>query len=326
MKKLAYILTFAFVLANFTACGSVRSTSGISSSTSLENSTASVPDSSAPEEKAPEGEPTFLTAPDGTPIYMSEITRYQDPSEFHGTHNQFPLDQFNKQTFKSRDILCDCPEIVCEGFAYAFIPRFNINYSEAPDKFEELDDVVLIYTGEPLPEGSDYFRLKVGDKFGGLTVKDACSYFSFRNAYNIENVDSIPGLYLTGAEIRYEGEVEMTGCIQILETVGYSTSGEMHFYPDSGCVSQIPAAAYHTEHENLSRGIFYGAAESWGSYGELSEITLGNMNDYSIDFDGLKPGDKNIRVKLTIKKPSITFKWDYMWCSGEPIAVTVIDI
>lgn len=117
----------------------------------------------------------------------------------------------------------------------------------------------------------------------------------------------------------------MTGCIQVLETIGYSTSGDMNFYPDGDCVSQIPAAAYYTEFGNPGHGVFYGAVESWGSYGELNEIGLGNMYDYNIDFDGLEPGDRNVRVKITIKDPNITFRWGSMWCSGEPAAVTVLD-
>ena len=312
MKKLAYILASSFILMNFTACGS----SGIP-----ENPAESAAESSAAEEKAPEDEPTFLTAPDGTPIYMSEIARYQDPVEFHSTHMQFPLDQFNQQTFKICGRMsesCDHPEIVCEGFAYAFIPRFNINYSEAPEKFELHDNGLLLYTGEPLPEGRDYFRLRVGDKFGSLTVKEACSYFSFSNAYFIENVDEIPGLYLTSADIRYEGKVEMTG-------EGCSVEGDMYFYPDNDCVFQIPAAAYHNDHEDLNHGIFYRATKSSAAYGELDEIALGNINDYDIDFDELKPGDNYIRVKLTIKDPSITFRWDNMWCSGELTSISVID-
>lgn len=328
MKKFAYIIAFAFILANFTACKKseqAKPQNPESGATSVIESSTEDETSNAPEEKAPEGEPTFLTTPDGTPIYTSELTRYQNPTEFHGTHEQFPLEQFNKETFKSRDILCDLPEVVCEGFAYAFIPRFNINFSAAPDKFEEFDDVSLRYTGETLPDGNDYFRLKVGDRFGGLTVKSACTSFNYYNAIGVDDPDSIPGLYLFGAEIRYEGEVEMTGCIQVLETVGYSTAGDMNFYPDGDCVSQIPAALYCTEYGNPERGIFYMAAESWGSYGDLNEIVLGNMNDYDIDFDGLKPGDKNVRVKVTIKNPSIISNWGYMWCSGEPTSVTVID-
>lgn len=327
MKKLTYILTFAFILASFTGCRESEQ----ATPQNLAGGTASVIESgaenetsAADEEIIPEDEPTFLTAPDGTPIYTSELTRYQDTAEFHGTHEQFPLEQFNKQTFKIRDIL-DHPEVVCEGFAYAFIPRFNINYSAAPDKFEEFDDESLRYIGEPLPDGNDYFKLKVGDKFGGLTVKSACTSFNYYNAIGVDDPDSIPGLYLFGAEIQYEGEVEMTGCMHVLETASCSTAGDMYFYPDGDCVSQIPAALYCTEYGNPKRGVFYMPAERGCSYGDFNEITLGNMNNYDIDFDGLKPGDKNVRVKVTIKDPSIITKWGYMWCSGEPTAVTVID-
>lgn len=332
-----FSLSIAILSLSLGGCSDMSTESADSPQSTIENSSVNLPvsensqDNESSEEtensepKIPEGEPTFLTAPDGTPIYMSEITKYQNSAEFHGTHEQFPLDRFNKETFSSRYILCDHPEVVCDGFAYAFIPRFNINYSAAPDKFEEFDSVSLRYTGELLPDGNDYFRLEVGDKFGGLTVKSACTKFNFYNAVDVEDPDSIPGLYLSGAEIQYEGEVEMTGCIQVMETFGYSTSGELNFYPDGDCVSQIPAAAYYTESGNPKRGVFYGAVESWGSYGELNEIFLGNMYDYNIDFDGLEPGDKNVRVKITIKDPTITFNYTYMWCSGEPVAVTVLE-
>ncbi len=62
---------------------------------SSDNSNNSDNSESDPEPQKPDGDPTFLTLPDGTPIYTSEITKYQNPSEFHGTHEQFPLEQFN---------------------------------------------------------------------------------------------------------------------------------------------------------------------------------------------------------------------------------------
>ncbi|MDE6731694.1 MAG: hypothetical protein K2J77_02300, partial [Oscillospiraceae bacterium] len=194
MKKTAYILALAFILANFTAC----KRSEQAKPQNPESGAASVIESSPEDETRaadveiiPEGEPTFLTAPDGTPIYTSELTRYQNPAEFHGTHEQFPLEQFNKETFKSRDILCDHPEVVCDGFAYVFVPRKNINYSEAPGLFEEFDDVSLRYIGEPLPDGNDYFRIKVGDRFDKLTVKSACTSFNYYNAIGVDDPDSI---------------------------------------------------------------------------------------------------------------------------------------
>lgn len=315
MKKLAYILVFAFILANFTACKKSEQpkpkvfSSGTASI--VESSLSEIETSNSPEEKAPAGEPTFLTAPDGTPIYTSEITRYQDSAEFQGTHEQFPLEQFNEETFKGRDTAFDYPEVVCEGFAYAFIPRVNISRYGSPEKFIERGGVA-IYNGEEYPKGNDYFRLNVGEKFVGLTVKNASTTFSYENASYAEddysgNLDGIPGLYLSTAEIQFEGTVEMTGYLEIREDEGYSTSGDMHFYPDSESASKLPNAVYSLDRWNPESGIFYEAFQSSDGYGDLCDIFLGNMNDCaSVDFSGLQPGD-NAHVKLTIKDPRIFY-------------------
>lgn len=314
MKKFAYILALAFVLANFTACKKSEQ----AKPQSHKSDTASVIESStenetiaADEEIIPEGEPTFLTAPDGTPIYTSELTRYQNPAEFQGTHEQFPLEQFGEETFKSRELLCDYPEVVCEGFAYAFIPRVNISLYGSPEKFKNQNGI-MIYNGEKYPKGNDYFRLNVGEKFGGLTVKTANTFFSYENALYIEDtysgdLDGIPGLYLSKAEIQFEGSVEMTGYLEIREDEGYSTSGDMHFYPDSESAAKLPNAVYSLDRENPERGVFYEAFNSSDGYGDLCDVFLGNMNDCaSVDFSGLQPGD-NAHVKLTIKDPRIFY-------------------
>ncbi len=314
MKKFAYILAFAFTLANFTACKKSEQTKP----QSLAGGAASVIESStedetraADEEIIPEGEPTFLTAPDGTPIYTSELTRYQNPAEFHGTHEQFPPEQFSEETFKSRDILCDYPEVVCDGFAYAFIPRVNISLYGSPEKFTERG-CIAIYNDEEYPKGNDYFRLSVGEKFGELTVKNASTTFSYENVSYVEDtysgdLDGIPGLYLSKAEIQFEGSVEMTGYLEIREDEGYSTSGDMHFYPDSESAAGLPNAIYSLDREHPERGVFYEAYNSSDGYGDLCDVFLGNMNDCAgVDFSGLQPGD-NVSVKLTIKDPRIFY-------------------
>lgn len=285
------------------------------------NSGSSTAPESAPEPPKPDGEPTFLTAPDGTPIYTSEITSYQSSlRKSEPGFKIFPLDTFNKETFS---VNINMPYIVCDGFAYAFIPRFNINVSEAPDKFTEIYGVQM-YSGEELPISSEYFKIRVGDKFGGLTVKSAQAIFSNYKArtYDGDPAD-IAGIYLTGAEIEYEGEVGMTGCIQVMKTEGYETEGDLLFYPDGDCVSKIPVAEYRCDYDQK---IIYHTAEShFGAYGELNEIRLGNMYDYSgVDFDGLEPGDDFVRVKLTIKNPVVSTSNGYMNCNGEPTAVEVL--
>lgn len=318
-KQLATVLSAILVLANFTACNNgqtenpnslnVNDTTSLESTVKSDLSSSETPESDIPEEKTPDGEPTFLTAPDRTPIYTSEITKYQNPSEFQGTHEQYPLDQFNAETFKSREILCDYPEVVCEGFVYAFVPRINISCYGSPEKFRDQGGI-MIYDDEEYPKGNDYFRLNVGDKFGGLTVKKASTTFSYINAVYIEDaysgdLDGIPGLYLSKAEIQYEGTVEMTGYLEIREDEGYSTSGDMHFYPDSESAAKLPNAYYTFDREDPECGVFYEAYQSSDGYGDICDIFLGNMNDCeNVDFSGLQPGD-NAHVKLTVKDPNI---------------------
>lgn len=327
-KQLAAAVYAILILTSLTACNNDQAEpqSSPNGSTSLESTVRSEPDSSEnpesniPEEKKPDGEPTFLTAPDGTPIYTSEITKYQDPAEFHGTHEQFPLDTFNWETFSDRSLT---PEIVCDGFSYAFIPRPGISVYNAPEKFT---DDSGIYSGDELPPSTEYFRIKSGDKFGSLTVKSASARFSFYEAAWYDgDPNEIPGIYLTGAEIQYEGEVELTGTICVMRTEGYDTEGDLWFYPEGDCVSQIPMANYQFDGSDPDRGIYHSALCRADTYGELTLITLGNMYDYgNVDFDGLQPGD-TARVKLTVKDPVASFRWGGDGCSAEPAAVTVLD-
>lgn len=351
MKKFTTVLCITALLINMaamTGCnsngessdtpnssgGSSAITEGSDSSENSENSDSSdISDGSEnsdnsdsdPEPQKPEGEPTFLTLPDGTPIYTSEITKYQNPSEFHGTHEQYPLDTFNKETFTD----VECPEVVCDGFALAFIPRPNISISDNPDKFTESNGI-FTYTGDDMQPSREYFRLKVGDKFGSLTAKSAQVRFSnYKAQWYGGDPDAIAGIYLTGAEIKYEGEVEMTGSICVMKTEGYHTEGDLWFYPEGGCVSQIPAADYHFDSSDPGAGVHHCASGGYVQggyvYGELNLITLGNMYDFgNVDFDGLQPGD-SVRVKITVKDPIAGYSWGSPWCEGEPAAVEVLD-
>lgn len=319
MKKVSAVIIALSILC-FSGCNTdkVSETSDNSSqSQSISDTNSSQTSQSKPESSVPEipkGEPTFLTCPDGTVIYTSQITKYQGSARNEdGSHEQFPLDTFNMETFTD----VSGREVVCDGFAYGFIPRFTINVSEAPEKFTEIAGVQM-YSGEELPPSSEYFKIKTGDKFGSLTVKSAQSVFSNSKAYFMsDEAKKIPGVYLTGATIEYEGEIEMTGCIQVMETEGYSSTGDLWFYPDGNSVSKLPVIQYNFDKD---MGLYHYALSHFGAYGELNEITLGNMFDYDIDFDGLEPGDDFVRVKITIKNPVVTNGY----ADGEPVAVEVL--
>ena len=141
MKKLTAITLSLLCTLTLSACdsGEIPESSDERSSTVSENTSSEIsesePESSEPE--VPAGEPTFLTCPDGTVIYTSQITKYQEGAEFLGTHEhvQYPLGAFNKETFTTPE----CLQAVCEGFTYGFFPRLNVNVTESPEKFTETE-------------------------------------------------------------------------------------------------------------------------------------------------------------------------------------------
>ncbi len=336
MKKIITTLCAAALLVNIAALTGCKpneespdtpnspggSSAITDSSDNSENSGSSSAPESAPEPPKPDGEATFLTCPDGTVIYTSQITKYQDRARYtNGSQKQYPIDTFNMETFTDNTN----PQVVCEGFAYGFIPRYCVNITEAPEKFTNSDGIDK-YSGEELPPSNEYFKIEMGDKFGSLTVKSAQSIFSNTFASSDIGVDpdNIPGIYLSGAEIKYEGEVEMTGFVDVMKTEWYDTEGDLWFYPDGSFVSKIPAVSYQYFPDLEPKGIYHKADGGSLSYGELNLIRLGNMFDYDIDFDGLEPGDSRVRVKLTVKDPVVSTADGYMNCHGEPAAVEVL--
>ncbi|MDE7228860.1 MAG: hypothetical protein K2N56_00135, partial [Oscillospiraceae bacterium] len=93
MKKIVSILCTAAFIAFLTGCNDGEKSDPLSDqqisspvsdgannsdapggSGSSDNPSGSDNSDNAPEPKKPDGEPTFLTCPDGTPIYTSEIS------------------------------------------------------------------------------------------------------------------------------------------------------------------------------------------------------------------------------------------------------------
>lgn len=321
MKRIISLTALLAVIMTLTSCASAENSSDpLSSYNSSQSVSDAVSDNSEDsvessgdedgtdsfsEPQKPAGEATFLTLPDGTPIYTSQITKYQKQAEFHGTHEQYALDTFNRETFT--DNFMDA-EAVCEGFAYVYTPHPTISFAEHPEKFTESGGI-REYIGEEIPPEKKYFRINVGDKIGDLTVKSAQTRFSNYEAsmYN-GDPDDVPGIYLTGADIQYDGELEMTGYISVRETKGYDTAGDLYFTPIGECASLIPLAEYKFRSDISPMGVYHETFQFESAYGDLDTIGLGNMYDYdNIDFAGLKPGDDQVLVKLTLKDPNAGF-------------------
>jgi len=330
MKKIFTTLCAAALLASLTGCtreqaSDPSSDSHISSQTSdnsdslgnsdnsdsLGNSdnsdnssnsdSPSAPESD-PEPLKPAGEPTFLTAPDGTPIYTSEISEIYTGSE-----------QFNDKktiTLAEAEQIAKTGEsdftVKCDGFAYGYIPERALNRIDDPEMFEDTGSGESFeFLGEKFDvntfEGkcsTEYKRINVGDKFGSLTVKKAYTLFTEQYWYE-NNFSDVPGAYLSDCYIEFEGEVEMTGYVEVTpDDTLYGEGGDMKFYPDGDSSVLLPGIRYFTNEKTGEKCHF--SSLSYAGFFGAEWFNIGNMNKVDCDTSGLHPGDSFVKVKVTL--------------------------
>ena len=85
-----------------------------------------------PEPKKPDGEPTFLTCPDGTPIYTSEISEIYKGNEEWGFKEAITLEQAEQFAHEGGDFT-----VKCDGFFYGYIPEKALNRVDDPEMFKD---------------------------------------------------------------------------------------------------------------------------------------------------------------------------------------------
>lgn len=217
MKKqfITALLSVAMLL-NLVGCnsynsGDVNSNSDISniSENSGDNTGGNSEEISKPDESVPEedkGEPTFLVGPDGEPIYTGEITSVTD-----GEGNAVTFENVKSHNFS---------EAICDGFCYLSEPTgISSNQLDNPDKWNGPMQCLDV------PEkavAADFKRLKVGDTFCGLKIKNANSKF-----FGDETRSFL------GSNVEFEGELTLTGYISINEDNTYSVGvGDLQFVID----------------------------------------------------------------------------------------------
>ena len=309
MKKITVMILTLAMLLSLTACDNSEnlSDSGGSSEVDSQNmgnsgnseSSENSDDisDSEPVRPKPDGEPTFLICPDGEPVYTSEISGFYKYGE-RVLSDLVPDGEGSLENFEA---------IECDGFVYGYIPKTAFNFVENPELFDfqtyDSDDRKYhYYNGEEYPKSSEYIRIYEGDKFGTLTVSRAYSIFSGEYRYLSDEEKALPGAYLMGGCLEFEGEIELTGYMLVEVDTLYNSAGDLYFFPDSKSSTAIPDISYHWDSDEgelyyeyfISYAGFYGIC-----YG------LGNMNDYDIDLDGLKPGDDFVKVKVTLGDISV---------------------
>lgn len=228
------------------------------------------------ESSQPAGEKTFLIGADGLTIYTSEITeaRIKDANESSGERilKTDELGKLNEETFSY---------VCCEGFAYVHDSRINLLAIEAPDKFEN-----GVYTGAELPPSQEYLRLRTGDKIGELTVRSAETEFSPESELAEHG-------YFGWSTVRFDGELTITGYLSIIENPLYE-DGIVRLAPAESLLPQM----FQQYAEGV--GISHMPVIGDGSYSETAGFNLGYLGEIKADMNGLKTGDMNVKVRVTI--------------------------
>ncbi len=310
MKKFCTTLLTTVLLVSLTGCkpneespdttNSPGDSSAITdSSDNSGNSDNSSTPESEPEPQKPAGEPTFLICPDGTPVYTSEIREVYTGSEFSGNKETLTFEQAEQYARACEGEF----NVKCEGFAYGFIPERALNRVDNPEMFKEAGNGNgFDFIGEELDKygygklSTDFIRIKTGDKFGTLTVKSA--YTLFGNNHFQKEFDETPGAYISGGAIEFDGEVELTGYVNVWEDSDYQGSGgTMVFFPDGESSMKIPVISFGYSEEHV-KGHHRGERSSNGYFGDW-DCTLGNMSEVECDTSGLHKGDVFVKVKIT---------------------------
>ena len=277
------------------------SDSSNSSSENSGNSDNSESSDSAPEPTKPDGEPTFLTAPDGTPIYTSEISEVYTGSELWDNKEAITFEQVEQMAQSGEGSFT----VRCDGFVYGCVPEKALNNIDDPEMFEsndngrsfkflgKLSDKNFSYNRRK----ADWIRIKVGDKFGELTVKNA--YTLYTNNERYAGVPDVPGAHIDDECIEFDGELELEGYISVVAMDAfYGTGGDLEFYPNGESSTKLPNISPFWDEESNK----YYAVTHFSYYGYFGEwkLDLGNMFDIECDTSGLHPGDSFVKVRVTL--------------------------
>lgn len=315
MKKITAIIITAALFAALAGCNENNASedsgsSSLNGTSNTESEGFAEPESSDAdnsEPQTPAGEVAFLTAPDGTAIYTSEIAEMYKGSEEDGDKKEITLAEAEEIARSGGDFT-----VKCGGFTYAYFSERAVNRFDDPDLFEANDNGRFDYIGGGTNKGDsskdvdsiDFIRMKPGDKFGALTVKDAYMLFG-KNDFIEDGLSDVPGVYVKGSRIEFDGEVELEGFLNVapMDTL-YGMGGDMSFYPNGDSSVKIPSLSYYCDKGYLKpHYTMHACSEGW--FGG-NRLYLGNINEAECDVSGIKPGDEFVKVKVVLNNIRIT--------------------
>lgn len=289
-KKYIAIVGLAFVLAMIPACArnapvetADEQSTSFPMSVFSDDLSINAPTESVPKTQSPTDEKTFLVCPDGAPIFTSEITEIYSGNEETNDKKSLTLFQAENAARNKRDF-----KVKCDGFAYGYFPEPSFDRNSLPEAFGGSSGIA------EYDRSSEFIRVKTGDTFGTLTVKNACSYFNTN--WNLTALSNTAGAYYSGSLIEYDGEIELSGYASV-ETG--KSSGSLTFYPEGDSITKLPCAFFNWD--NDKKELFHSRSllENW--CGDYWINDLANIHTTSgVDFGDLKEGDELVKVKVTL--------------------------
>lgn len=303
-KKYIAIIILALVLAMIPACAN-RAHIGIPDDRE-ESFPTSVfsEDLSSGTLQPPADAKTFLICPDGTAVLFSEISEMYSGNEKTNDKKTLTLSQVENAARGKQDF-----KVVCEGFAYGYFPEPSFDREGCPERFNSSA------AGTERDISTEFFRVKTGDKFGTLTVKNASSFFSTN--WNLNGLSNISGAYYSGSLIEYDGEIELTGRASKKDNL-------LIFYPDGDSITMLPYTSFKWNNDKMELYHSRMMNENWcGDYSFNADFnidtTINNTNTENTEIGG-----ELIKVKVTLS--DIIFERSFLGTQKNAAALKKLEI
>ena len=271
---------------------STNSGTGISSvpqeSTTQSSSTEPV---SEPDSRPLNENETFLVGLAGDRILKSEITQaFTNDGSENLTEDNFSA-------------------VLCDGFVYVAAPDGAARNNR--DNADVYDRGNMEFTDMSSAPTKNYVRLEVGEKLGGLTLKEAQVNFARGSeqtewelkdgSYKKGEELGIPEIFFAGGYAKFDGELLMTGYIcRVAEDQYGIGTGDIIFVPSNG-EGKFPIMSYRFDGDNgfYHQPQVYALSDLvWQN--EFGYMYLGNVNDTTADTSGLPSDGSFVKARVTV--------------------------
>lgn len=176
-------------------------------------------------------------------------------------------------------------------FDHSYIRYAKPIFKNTLDDSELINWKTLEFRDDPyaIVENTNYFKVRAGDKLeNGLTIKSA-EYETFPNG--------IAGRSL----IIFDGEIALEGILYCHPDDGYNvTKGQLEFWADATKCDSIPLPC-GSPYETNQVDSFVDSVSEFAIICDGGPITVGNVDDMSIDLSGIIAPGEWAKAKITIR-------------------------